>query len=155
MLPGRLCNGCLKSVYYLSTRSKGSIRILNPSAEMLPMKGIDAAKRPIKVKLEAGKKYAWCNCGRSVNQPWCDGSHAHEGITMLRPVTFEVEETGDYALCLCKQTNNRPLCDGSHKFISQRPRDADATRRVMFHESPVYEGIAKKLGFKQKSGGFQ
>uniref|UniRef100_A0A0M3HX50 CDGSH iron-sulfur domain-containing protein 3, mitochondrial n=1 Tax=Ascaris lumbricoides TaxID=6252 RepID=A0A0M3HX50_ASCLU len=141
---------------YLSVRAKSSgFRIENPSAEMLPMKGIDAAKKPIKVRLEAGKRYTWCSCGHSVNQPWCDGSHRRDGITMLRPVMFEVEKTGDYVLCQCKQTDNRPLCDGTHKKISQRPRSADASRMVMFNDSPAYEGVAYKLGYKPKAGGFQ
>ena len=31
-------------------------------------KGIIYDKKPFKVKLEAGKMYAWCSCGRSRNQ---------------------------------------------------------------------------------------
>jgi len=34
-----------------------------------------AGDQPQKVTLEAGKKYAWCSCGLSENQPFCDGSH--------------------------------------------------------------------------------
>lgn len=34
-----------------------------------------AAKQPINVKLEPGKTYAWCRCGRSQTQPFCDGTH--------------------------------------------------------------------------------
>jgi CDGSH iron-sulfur domain-containing protein 3 len=34
-----------------------------------------AAKVPAKVALEMGKDYWWCACGRSANQPFCDGSH--------------------------------------------------------------------------------
>ena len=34
-----------------------------------------AGKTPIPVQLEAGKTYAWCSCGNSSNQPFCDGSH--------------------------------------------------------------------------------
>ena len=30
---------------------------------------------PYQVELEAGKRYAWCACGRSKRQPFCDGSH--------------------------------------------------------------------------------
>ena len=36
----------------------------------------DCPKRePIKVLLEEGKTYWWCSCGKSSNQPFCDGSH--------------------------------------------------------------------------------
>ena len=38
-------------------------------------KPIIAGKTPIGVELEAGKTYAWCSCGKSTNQPFCDGSH--------------------------------------------------------------------------------
>lgn len=72
---------------------------------------IIAAKSPAKVKLEAGKEYFWCQCGRSKSQPFCDGSHAGTGIT---PLKFTAEKDGDAALCQCKSTANSPFCDGSH-----------------------------------------
>ena len=34
-----------------------------------------AANTPIKVALEKDKTYYWCACGKSENQPFCDGSH--------------------------------------------------------------------------------
>ena len=72
-----------------------------------------AAKRPAVVELEPGK-YFWCACGRSQNQPFCDGSHAGTGIS---PVPFELEEVKRVALCQCKRTGNRPMCDGSHSSL--------------------------------------
>ena len=39
------------------------------------MAGEIAAKEPKGVTLEAGKSYAWCACGLSKNQPFCDGTH--------------------------------------------------------------------------------
>ncbi len=72
---------------------------------------IIAAKHPSKVELEAGKDYFWCRCGRSKNQPFCDGSHAGTG---LEPVKFTAEKDGAAALCQCKATANSPFCDGSH-----------------------------------------
>ena len=38
-----------------------------------------AARKPAMVELEAGKDYYWCRCGRSGNQPVCDGTHAQLG----------------------------------------------------------------------------
>ena len=34
-----------------------------------------AGETPQRCELEAGKKYAWCTCGNSEKQPYCDGSH--------------------------------------------------------------------------------
>ena len=36
---------------------------------------IVAQKGPYQVELTEGKPYFWCRCGRSQNQPFCDGSH--------------------------------------------------------------------------------
>ena len=32
--------------------------------------------KPYSVDVEKGKKYAWCSCGLSLKQPYCDGSHS-------------------------------------------------------------------------------
>ena len=71
-----------------------------------------AGDGPMAVELEEGKKYAWCTCGLSVNQPYCDG--AHKG-TEYRPMVQEAEKTGTHYLCACKATGKGPFCDGSHK----------------------------------------
>src|SRR5262245_2401639 len=60
-----------------------------------------AAKAPSKVALEAGKDYWWCACGRSQNQPFCDGSHKGTG---LAPSKVNVATTADYWLCACKHS---------------------------------------------------
>lgn len=73
-----------------------------------------ADKQPKQVKLEAGKDYAWCACGLSKNQPFCDGSHV---ATDLQPLMFKVEKSGDYYLCQCKQSGNKPYCDGTHQKL--------------------------------------
>jgi CDGSH-type Zn-finger protein len=70
-----------------------------------------AQKGPFAVKLEAGKNYHWCACGRSKNQPFCDGSHKG---TELTPLSFTAEKSGEVHLCGCKHTKNTPYCDGSH-----------------------------------------
>jgi CDGSH-type Zn-finger protein len=73
-----------------------------------------AEKKPAATELEPGKKYMWCACGHSKNQPFCDGSHAGTGIT---PKPFEVSEKKTYYLCQCKQTGNPPFCDGTHNKL--------------------------------------
>jgi methylamine---glutamate N-methyltransferase subunit C len=79
-------------------------------------KPIVSANRPKKVTLERGKQYHFCVCGRSANQPFCDGSHAGSGF---RPLAFTAKESGDAFLCACKHTHNAPYCDGSHKQFAQ------------------------------------
>lgn len=73
-----------------------------------------AGKTPIPVQLEAGKKYAWCACGKSTTQPFCDGSHQGTGFV---PKVFVAEETKTAYLCNCKYTANPAFCDGSHKNL--------------------------------------
>lgn len=73
-----------------------------------------AARQPAAVSLEAGKKYAWCACGLSQGQPFCDGSHK---VTDLRPVLFTAEKAETVYLCQCKHTKNQPRCDGTHKSV--------------------------------------
>lgn len=77
-------------------------------------KPVIADRKPIFIELEAGKKYHWCACGKSANQPFCDGSHKGSGIA---PKAFEAGETKKYALCACKHTGSSPFCDGSHKSL--------------------------------------
>jgi len=74
-------------------------------------KPIIADNKPMAIDLEAGKEYYWCACGRSQNQPFCDGSHAGTGIV---PLSFKKEQAETGYLCMCKRTANPPFCDGSH-----------------------------------------
>ena len=71
-------------------------------------------KAPFKVEVEAGKKYYWCSCGLSLNQPFCDGSHKGSG---LKSVVFEAKESKLVYFCGCKHSKIGALCDGSHNKI--------------------------------------
>lgn len=73
-----------------------------------------AKKGPYKVALEEGKKYHWCTCGLSKNQPFCDGSHQGTGFV---PLAFVAQKSGDAFLCGCKHTKNPPYCDGTHNEL--------------------------------------
>jgi len=104
-----------------------------------------ADRKPKAVTLTKGEAYAWCACGRSKNQPFCDGSHAGTG---LEPLTFEAREDGEAHLCLCKHTSNEPYCDGTHAKL---PKDdaaapaagieASAPRGAATPEEPAVERI--------------
>ncbi|MDA3853615.1 MAG: CDGSH iron-sulfur domain-containing protein [Bacteroidales bacterium] len=69
------------------------------------------AKGPIAVEIKKGEKKAWCSCGLSAKQPFCDGSHQK---TDFKPLIFEEEADTKVYLCTCKKTKNPPYCDGSH-----------------------------------------
>lgn len=73
-----------------------------------------AQKAPYAADVEQGKTYYWCACGRSKNQPFCDGSHKGTDFT---PVAFTAEKTEKAYLCGCKRTSNQPFCDGTHKSL--------------------------------------
>ena len=73
-----------------------------------------AQKAPYPVTVEEGKTYWWCACGKSANQPFCDGAHKGSGIN---PVAWVSDKTGTAYLCGCKATKNEPLCDGAHKAL--------------------------------------
>ena len=69
-----------------------------------------AGPGPVELVLEPGEYY-FCCCGRSADQPFCDGSHKGTG---LRPMKFSIEEKQSALFCLCKHTEDAPYCDGSH-----------------------------------------
>jgi CDGSH-type Zn-finger protein len=73
-----------------------------------------AGRAPKAIELAAGKQYAFCTCGRSENQPLCDGSHK---VTPFTPHVFRAEKSGEAWLCMCKHTGNVPFCDGTHKTL--------------------------------------
>ncbi|MCP4077406.1 MAG: CDGSH iron-sulfur domain-containing protein [Gammaproteobacteria bacterium] len=53
-------------------------------------KPVNPQNKPYTVEVEAGETYYWCACGRSKNQPFCDGSHQGTGF---QPVAFTAEKT--------------------------------------------------------------
>ncbi len=73
-----------------------------------------ADKKPAVLELEPGT-YAWCACGQSKNQPYCDGSHRGTGFS---PKMFTLTEKKRVALCQCKQSAQTPYCDGTHRTLA-------------------------------------
>ena len=73
-------------------------------------KPIRAGDSAIALKVEEGKSYFWCSCGKSLKQTMCDGSHKG---TEFKPIAFKADVTKKLFFCACKQTKNQPFCDGS------------------------------------------
>ena len=48
------------------------------SEPIIPQKG------PYTVDVKEGEKKAWCSCGHSAKQPFCDGAHA-KNQTGMKP----------------------------------------------------------------------
>ena len=72
-----------------------------------------AQKSPYVMEMEPGT-YAWCACGHSSNQPYCDGSHKGSDF---RPVIEKIEDTKRVAWCGCKCSEKGAFCDGTHKSL--------------------------------------
>lgn len=72
-----------------------------------------AMKSPIKMEMAPGS-YWWCACGRSNNQPFCDGSHKGTGF---EPVKVEIDRERRIAWCCCKHSAKKPFCDGTHRDL--------------------------------------
>jgi len=70
-------------------------------------------KAPKNITLEPGT-YFWCACGKSKNQPMCDGSHSGSEFA---PIPFKIDEKKEVWLCQCKHTSNKPFCDGTHRNL--------------------------------------
>lgn len=73
-----------------------------------------AQKSPFNVDVESGNDYWWCACGRSSNQPFCDGSHKGTGMA---PVQYTAKADRTVHFCGCKNTGNQPVCDGTHNNL--------------------------------------
>ena len=77
-----------------------------------------AKYKPYYAELEKGKRYFWCACGRSKNQPYCDGSHKGTGMV---PLPYRAQADGEEVLfCGCKHTAGAPFCDGSHNNLLEK-----------------------------------
>jgi len=71
-------------------------------------------KAPYAVDVTAGEKYFWCACGKSANQPFCDGSHQGTAFT---PTRYDAERERTVYFCGCKHSASAPMCDGSHNNL--------------------------------------
>ena len=72
---------------------------------------------PVELELKPGE-YWWCSCGKSNNQPFCDGSHREDRV--FSPMRFEIKDRArSVKLCLCKYTKTSPYCDQTHRDLDE------------------------------------
>jgi len=74
---------------------------------------VSPQKQPYVLEVEPGN-HAWCRCGHSATQPYCDGSHRGTGMA---PVVEKITEAKRVAWCGCKHTKTPPYCDGTHSTL--------------------------------------
>ena len=67
-------------------------------------------RKPYVLDEKAGKK-AFCNCGLSSKDPYCDGSHKGG---LFKSVKYLAKSDKEVWFCGCKRTKHQPFCDGSH-----------------------------------------
>ena len=77
---------------------------------------IVADNKPVKVNFLKDKEYHFCTCGKSSNQPFCNGSHVG---TSFKPKAIVAKQDEEVHLCACKHTSNTPFCDGTHAKFSE------------------------------------
>ena len=66
---------------------------------------------PFFIEVQKGDRKTFCNCDKTKDGPFCDGSHKGTGIAPT-VVTFEEDRTA--IICGCGKSGRRPYCDGSH-----------------------------------------
>jgi CDGSH-type Zn-finger protein/mannose-6-phosphate isomerase-like protein (cupin superfamily) len=109
-----------------------------------------ASRKPFLVELKAGRRYAWCACGRSRRQPFCDGSHAGTGF---EPVSFIADADREVVLCGCKRTGRAPFCDGSHNSLADTYEVAGADEIAATASIPIKSRSAGRVGKSELDGG--
>jgi len=133
---------------------------MSDKAQDLKTKAFVAQKSPYATKVEKGKTYYWCTCGKSKNQPFCDGSHVEYGKEVgveFAPMAWTAEEDGEKHFCGCKKTNSAPFCDGSHTKLEEKKstdEDAAAAKIQALHRgNKGREKAAEKKAEKEGSTG--
>lgn len=109
---------------------------------------IIASRKPYLCTLKGGRTIAWCRCGQSKRQPYCDGrSHKDTGFEPLLYTAGQDDE--EVLLCGCKHTGTPPFCDGTHSNLpggylgDQR---SDDERGRLRRAVPDAEGLSRLDG---------
>lgn len=107
---------------------------------------IVSAIQPVGKEVEKGESYYWCACGKSANQPFCDGSHKGTGIA---PLEFKPESSGEAWLCQCKMTGTPPYCDGTHSKLTKDHIGKEAPEIEQKDSAPVADPTPEEPTVKE------
>lgn len=113
-----------------------------------PSEPVIASPKPYYCEIKAGGSIAWCRCGRSKRQPFCDG-RSHHG-TGFEPLLYRAgAEQEEVLLCGCKHTATPPFCDGTHNNLpgGYRPDQRSEEERARLRRAH-----ADAEGIKQLDG---
>ena len=76
-----------------------------------------AQKGPYRLELLATYRYAWCACGMSKMQPFCDGSHTGSKAG-IKPIVWVQDRDATVLLCGCKRSGRAPISKSTSPFGS-------------------------------------
>jgi CDGSH-type Zn-finger protein/mannose-6-phosphate isomerase-like protein (cupin superfamily) len=110
-----------------------------------PREPVTAGTKPAYRELVAGRRYLWCRCGRSKNQPFCDGSHVGTGF---EPIVYVAKHDQEEVLfCMCKRTGTPPFCDGSHSNLpgGYEEESAESVAASKVPWAPEIDGGVRRL----------
>lgn len=70
--------------------------------------------KSLRLLMEPGE-YKYCACGRTKNNPFCDGSHRE--ATNIRPIPVTIKFKHEVKWCDCRKSKKLPFCDHSHREL--------------------------------------
>ena len=76
-------------------------------------KPVIVQKKSLKLEMNPGT-YFWCACGKSKDQPFCDGSHKG---TKFMPEEVVIEEKQIFPWCMCIYSDKGARCDNKHREL--------------------------------------
>ncbi|MFZ8934287.1 MAG: CDGSH iron-sulfur domain-containing protein [Bacteriovoracaceae bacterium] len=71
-------------------------------------------KCPYSLNVKAGERLIICQCGKTADPPYCDGSHKG---SEQRPCFLNFEQDKVVNICGCLESKSMPYCDGSHSRL--------------------------------------
>jgi CDGSH iron-sulfur domain-containing protein 3 len=78
---------------------------VDPQASQLLLRG------PLVVRVDAGRTYAVCRCGKTATAPFCDAAAG----SACQPGLYVASSSKTVMFCGCGLSKEGVICDGSHK----------------------------------------